>query len=616
MSHFLDGGLLRQRLSTTTWHDTVVRSEVGSTNEELLIDPRPWRVLVADHQTTGRGRLERSWVAPAGTSIAMSASMPLPQDAGRWGWVPLLVGVAVRRALLQLTDLELGLKWPNDVLAREQPGREWRKIAGILCNATGGSHPVVVVGVGLNVHQTAAELPVDTATSLDLCGAHVSREDVVVAVLGALAEVEKGWDTATWDDRYRSACVTLGQEVRIQLSEGEVARGPAVDIDRMGRLVLQTPSGLVPHAVGDVVHVRREPTSTGGQAGRERSAGTMAPPARESQLDRAAFVDSLEARLMGYPRTMRRSDVGDAAQVSGDEASKFWRALGFANARDDDVVFSEADVQALSQVDKIVRDGLLDETTALGLARALGRTTDRMGMWSLQLVTDMVSGENIAEVDSQLAHVSAERVVDLAARLEPLLLYAFRRNLGVAISRLVADSEPETHIGVVRTVGFADLVSYTRLVRQLSERELGALVLRFEALAADVVSQHGGAVVKMVGDEVLFSHPNVEGAVNIAFDLLQAAELDDLMPQMRVGMAGGRVLARLGDIYGNTVNRASRLTTVAQPGTVLVDPGVAEQAQALPEVVATSVDPIELRGIGHMEPWVLTRQADAPEGRS
>lgn len=327
------------------------------------------------------------------------------------------------------------------------------------------------------------------------------------------------------------------------------------------------------------------------------------PTRRES----ARYVDDIEARIMGFPRSLRRSDVGELANVSAEDTRRLWRSLGFANARDDDVVFSEADVRALAEVSAMVSEGLVDAETARSFARALGRTTDRLAMWQTQLVADMVSGDGGVGIDSQVAHDAAELVADLADRIEPLLIYSWRRNLTVAISRMVADSEPESPVGVMRTVGFADLVSFTQLVRQLSERELAQLVMRFEALASDIVSQHGGALVKTVGDEVLFTHQDKEQAVRIAFDLLDAAAADDLVPRMRVGMANGRVLARLGDIFGNTVNRASRLTSQARPGTVLADADIAAAVTGQPGVRATAIEPIDLPGIGELQPWALRR---------
>ncbi|TWE12088.1 biotin--[acetyl-CoA-carboxylase] ligase [Rudaeicoccus suwonensis] len=597
MSHYLDRGEMTHRLADSKWREVDVSPQVGSTNAELLADPRPWRALITDHQTEGRGRMDRDWVAPSGVSVAMSATLPLPGDPTRWGWVPLLVGAAVRRALRRLTPTEISLKWPNDVLARSGPGQDWGKLAGILCTATGGEQPTVVVGIGINVHQSLEQLPVPTATSLKLCGADLRCEDIVVEILRELERVSGEWASPAGDDAYRAACLTIGQQVRVELAGDEVATGRAIDVDVMGRLLVDTAEGLVPHAAGDVVHVRPA-------AARLREEPEPAPVPQ----DRAAFVDALEARLLGGPRSLRRAEVAAATGVTPEQTRRFWRAMGFVNAREEDVAFTEADVQALRTVESVIANGQLDETTSLGLARAVGRSTDRLAMWSLQLITDMMSGDQGLGVDSGIAQVSAERAVELADDLAPLITYVWRRNLAVAISRMIADSEPESHIGVVRTVGFADLVSFTQLVRQLSERELATLVLRFESLASDVVSTHGGAVVKTVGDEVLFSHTSVEGAARIAFDLLDQAAADDLIPRMRVGLATGRVLARLGDIYGTTVNRASRLTTAADPGTVLADSDVAAALEGSPQVHAVAREEISLPGIGTITPWVLSNR--------
>jgi class 3 adenylate cyclase len=296
--------------------------------------------------------------------------------------------------------------------------------------------------------------------------------------------------------------------------------------------------------------------------------------------------------------------------VSTDETRRLWRALGFVNARDEDVVFTEADVKAMREVTRTVRDGDLDEATVLGLARAIGRSTDRLAMWSLQVITDMIVGSDSLGVDSRVARLAAERAVDVADDLSPLIDYVWRRSLAVAISRLIADSEPESHIGVIRTIGFADLVNFTQLTRQLNERELAALVQRFESLASDVVAAHGGAIIKTIGDEVLFSHTTVDGAVAIAFDLLDQAAADDLIPRMRVGLATGRVLARLGDVYGNTVNRAARLTGAAAPGTVLADTDVATALADRTDVRAVAREAIHLAGIGQITSWVLSRRPE------
>ncbi len=199
-------------------------------------------------------------------------------------------------------------------------------------------------------------------------------------------------------------------------------------------------------------------------------------------------------------------------------------------------------------------------------------------------------------------------MVELADRLEPLVAYAWRRHLAAAVERLMADAEPEVdHQGGVRSVGFADLVSFTRLVRRLSERELAALVQRFEALASDIVAAHGGRVIKTVGDEVLFAAGSPAAAAAIALDIAAAMAEDDLLPDVRSGLGTGPVVMRLGDVFGTTVNRASRLTGMAHPGEVLVDDTT---AAALAEVSGFDLSVMRrrpVRGLGRVRPWRLQR---------
>jgi len=160
-------------------------------------------------------------------------------------------------------------------------------------------------------------------------------------------------------------------------------------------------------------------------------------------------------------------------------------------------------------------------------------------------------------------------------------------------------------------VGFADLVSFTRLVRRLSERELARVVQRFEALASDVVTAHGGRVIKTVGDEVLFVAIGAAPAAAIALDMVEAMTADDVLPDVRVGMASGRVVSRLGDVFGTTVNRASRLTAVARPRTVLVDDAIAASLVSTSGFEMSALRRRTLRGIGPVTPWVLLRANQA-----
>jgi adenylate cyclase len=210
--------------------------------------------------------------------------------------------------------------------------------------------------------------------------------------------------------------------------------------------------------------------------------------------------------------------------------------------------------------------------------------------------------------DPATARAAAAMLVAIADDLEPLLIYAWRRHLAAAISRMVTDAEPILdRPGVERSVGFADLVSFTRLVRRLSERDLARVVQRFEALASDVVIAHGGRVIKTVGDEVLFVAIGAAPAAAIALDLVKAMADDDLLPDVRVGMASGRVISRLGDVFGTTVNRASRLTAVAKPRTVVVDDALAAILGSMSGFEMSPLRRRTLRGIGPVRPWVLRR---------
>ena len=335
----------------------------------------------------------------------------------------------------------------------------------------------------------------------------------------------------------------------------------------------------------------------------------------------------VEARLLGERRSMGRRDVSAKASVSLRSAQKFWHALGFPNVGDADVVFTGADAAALQSVADLVRRDVFDEPTALAMTRAMARTTDRLAVWQTQLMAEAL-GELSAPADTTesadpgrlhpdrtravpdlaTARATAVKLADIADDLEPLLIYAWRRHLSAAIARMVSDSEPtQDRSGVVRCVGFADLVSFTGLVRQLSERELADMVQRFEALASDVVTAHSGRVIKTVGDEVLFVAMGAAPAAAIALDLVRAMAQDDVLPDVRVGLASGQVVSRLGDVFGTTVNRASRLTALARPRTVLVDDAF---AASLAMVSGFEMFPLRrrtLRGIGPVTPWALRR---------
>lgn len=332
------------------------------------------------------------------------------------------------------------------------------------------------------------------------------------------------------------------------------------------------------------------------------------------------LAHELLGRLLGGQASLRAKEVSEGAQVSGEAAQRFWHALGFPVAEDDEEMFTSADIGALSAATALVRERGLDEMTALSMTRAFARSMDRLAVWQTQLMAESIMppeqeaaiGEKDARSvsDRGVAAAASMRLADLADELEPLLVYAWRRHLAAAITRMLADSDPEDDTAAgnpIRVVGFADLVNFTALVRRMTERQLAVMVQRFEALASDIITAHGGRVIKTVGDEVLFVHQDVAPAAAIALDLIDAMTEDPLLPAVRVAMAYGPVLSRLGDVFGTTVNRASRLTAVTPPGRVFVDDALARPIGSVSGFGLRPQRRRNLRGIGAVTPSDLSR---------
>jgi BirA family biotin operon repressor/biotin-[acetyl-CoA-carboxylase] ligase len=242
------------------WARLVVVEATESTNADLLADSAaPDRsVLVAEVQTAGRGRLDRSWTSPPGTGLTFSVLLRPEVPVPLWSWLPLLAGVALHDAVRPLADVEL--KWPNDLVSADGA-----KLAGILAQT---AEDAVVVGIGLNVGMTRNELPVPTATSLALLGDAPERTELLVAILDALATRYAQWtaaggaaDASGIASAYRAACGTLGRDVAVETPSGRVA-GRAIDVDANGQLVVQTETQTRSLAVGDVTQLRADGSQT------------------------------------------------------------------------------------------------------------------------------------------------------------------------------------------------------------------------------------------------------------------------------------------------------------------------------------------------------------------
>lgn len=211
-------------------------------------------VIATEHQTQGRGRLDREWVTPPNSAITVSLLLTPDVPAERWTWLPLLTGLAVAKAIAETTTLEPRLKWPNDVLINGG------KAGGILLERVDhDGRTAAVVGIGINVHQTQEELPVPEATSLALAGAAVDRTVLLNAVISAFAAEYDAWLGGSDPRvRYQAACDTIGRETIVHAITEDL-RGTVVDIDESGQLVLKTENDTRHLAVGDVEYVRPQP---------------------------------------------------------------------------------------------------------------------------------------------------------------------------------------------------------------------------------------------------------------------------------------------------------------------------------------------------------------------
>jgi len=318
----------------------------------------------------------------------------------------------------------------------------------------------------------------------------------------------------------------------------------------------------------------------------------------------------LERVLLGGRRKYTRLEVAEKAGVPDDRSRRLWRALGFATVRDDEVVFTDADVEAMRTADQLVQSGLIDPSIEVSVTRALGQHLSRLAEWQVEMLWALIVEQpELGRNERQIA-----RLVDrLLPELERVQNFVWRRHLAAYAGRALA--APDEHLETrTEVVGFVDMVGYTRLTRQIDEEELSRVLDAFELLAAEVIAEHHGRVVKMIGDEVLFVADSPIDAAEIALALTERTSADEGLPAVRAGMASGRILSRFGDVYGSVVNLAARLTSVARPGTILVDRELASDLSEEKAYELRPRRPVTVRGYNRLRPAALRRAREAPTG--
>lgn len=330
--------------------------------------------------------------------------------------------------------------------------------------------------------------------------------------------------------------------------------------------------------------------------------------------------------LPGEGRYTRR-EVAEKAGASFDDAQRLWRALGFAEAGDDQRVFTNADVAALAQATGLMDAHIVDSAAVVELARPLGNLMSRLAAAQTGFISEILGARLAVGLDAQdpelpqlLAAQALKTTQELLPVLELTTVYAWRRHLAEEVGRalipqgygLAVDAETRPAV-----VGFVDITGFTRLSRNLDLTELSSLLDRFETAVLDVVVENGGRVIKNLGDEILFVIEDPVSAAEAALQLIDFFEADDTLPPIHTGLAFGPVLYRGGDVYGPVVNVGARLSSLARKQTIRVDQALAAELEGAEQFTLSARTPRHVRGYLQLPSYRLRRakqQRQAQEG--
>jgi adenylate cyclase len=297
------------------------------------------------------------------------------------------------------------------------------------------------------------------------------------------------------------------------------------------------------------------------------------------------------------------NEIVEVTGVDVELADRLWLAMGFAMLPRDEKAFTEADRAALEGVAAFEKGGFASRELILAITRVLSQSMARVADAEVGAIRAWIN-DNVGEDQDALAAARqiAPQVVEY---LETFLVHVWRRHVHFAIERqgLLGASTDER----ILTVGFADLVGFTQMSRHLDEPGLANVVERLESRSQELISDLGGRVVKSLGDEVMFAAEEAGTAAEIGLGLVDESLEDDELPELRVGLATGPVVSHRGDLFGSTVNLASRAVDAAHPASVLVSSEVKDELKDDERFLMKAIAPRRLKGIGTTRLWVLRR---------
>lgn len=322
------------------------------------------------------------------------------------------------------------------------------------------------------------------------------------------------------------------------------------------------------------------------------------PVGQARSMDATRADQEAPARVgLGRAR-FTRDQVAERVGLEHEELVRWWRAMGFAEVPADEVAFSDADVEMGRRLWQLVRSGAVDDDAVLRMARLYGASFSRIGAAQAALLEEAAGVVDASALDED----------DLMDLLRDAMLYVWRRHLNAALGAW--DGE---EVGAELAVGFADISRFSTVSRDLAPDELAELVDGFEVAAFDVVAGHGGRVVKLIGDEVMFVADALSTAVDIGLDLIDRMASAPVPVQLHCGVAVGPTVTVGGDVFGDTVNLASRLTGVARRGRVVVPRDTAGDLQERPDLELRRVRRVvDLKGFGRTRLVAVTR-AEPPD---
>ena len=326
-----------------------------------------------------------------------------------------------------------------------------------------------------------------------------------------------------------------------------------------------------------------------------------------------------ECLLLGASPSLTLTEVAQRAGTSMEMAQKFWRAMGFADVDPDAVHFTEQDVAALQDTVALIdetSDSSLASASVLELLRAQSYTMDRLVLWELEtFVTDL--SERLGLDDTSARLVALDRIDGFVELLSRQLTYVWRRHMASILGRTDAevstrgreDTGPDLY-PLIRSLGFVDIVSFTQRAQGMSKAALTHMLEGFENTARDVITSRGARVVKTIGDAVMYISDDLLVAADVVTALVDELQKGPDAIRVRASLVEGRVISRSGDVFGPTVNLASRLVDAAEPGSIRLDESTAmailRSSQADRYRVGQCHE-VVAKGLGQIVPWSLER---------